>query len=355
MTSKQERVKMSNFTKENKAKVALIGLGVMGQRHARAISMLENGDFYAICDLNEEALKTTQDKYNVQKTFTSWQDMLQNEDLDLLVISTHGPLHAEMVLAAAEVKVPRILSEKPMATSLADCEKMIKACEANSVKLTVNHSRRWHKPYQELKQVLADGVIGDIRHITFEMAGGQMASNGGHFWDLARFLTGKEPVQAFGYLDKTGTKNPRGAQYNDPGAYGIVKFEDNIRIFFDMCEDYGVPFFMEIMGSVGRVVIDEKMNKWEISARSAEDRDQPMTRRPALVPVAFEGQPVNMISCCVGAMEELLSDQASSCDGADGMKSVEITVAMHESEKRGNQVVSFPLSEEARQVGYSFT
>jgi len=209
-------------------KVGIIGLGGMGRRHCEALKQITDAELVAVCDRNQEALNKVKEEYGVLRGYTQWRQLLDNEDLDLVIIATNGPTHAEITIAAANRGIPRIVCEKPMANSLSQAREMIKSCKDNNVRLTVNHIRRWVPSYIRLKELLAEGIIGDVRHVTFQMAGGQIASNGGHFWDLVRFLTGKEPVRVQGFLDKNGTVNPRGAQYMDPGAYGLLWLEGNI-------------------------------------------------------------------------------------------------------------------------------
>ena len=337
-------------------RIGIVGLGPMGKRHCEAVKMISNAELVAVCDLVEDNVDAIMNEYNVKNGYRNFDKMLEANDLDMLIVATNGPSHAELVINAAKTGIKRILCEKPMATCINDAEMMIQACQTNNVRLTINHARRWMSPYRKLKRLLDTDIIGDIRHITFQMAGGQMGSNGGHFWDLVRFLTGDEPKKIMGKLDRSGTPNPRGNQYVDPGAFGIIIMRNGCRIFFDISEDYGVPFFVEIMGTVGRVLIDEKACKWEISARKKEDREQPFTRRPSLEAISFEGERLNMILSCKDAIVELMGKgNKISCTGHDGLKSLEMTVAVHKSEEARNQFVSFPLTDSDKAKNFMFT
>jgi len=336
-------------------KIGLIGLGPMGKRHCEAVKMIPNAQLVAVCDLLEDNVDVIMNDYNVKNGYTNFDKMIESNDLDMLIVATNGPSHAGLVIKAANSCIKRILCEKPMATCINDAEEMIKVCEGNDVSLAVNHARRWMAPYQKLKSIVERNIIGDIRHITFEMAGGQMGSNGGHFWDLVRYLTDDEPDKIIGFIDKSGTPNPRGKDFKDPGAFGMILMKRGARIFFDMSEDYGVPFFVEIMGTVGRILIDEKSCKWEVFARKKEDRKQPFTRRPPLEIIPFKGEPLNMITSCKNAIVELFNSNKISCSGHDGLKSLEMTVAVHKSENYNNKLISFPLSESDKSKLFNFT
>tara|TARA_B100000315_G_scaffold243967_1_gene267949 strand:- start:458 stop:1477 length:1020 start_codon:yes stop_codon:yes gene_type:complete len=337
------------------SRIGVIGLGPMGRRHCEAVKMILDGEIVAVCDLLLDKVNLIKDEYSVKNGYYNFEEMLEKQHLDLLIVATNGPSHAELVIKAAKKGIKRILCEKPMATKINDAKAMNAICKANKVRLAVNHARRWLPSYQRLKTLLGKGVIGDIKNITFEMAGGQLASNGGHFWDLVRFLTDDEPASVIGFIDKTGTPHPRGKQFEDPGAFGLILMKKGTRIFFDMSEDYGVPFFMEIMGTVGRILIDEKACKWKVYARKQVDRDQPFTRRLPLERISFEGERMDMIESCKNAINELLDNCNIRCTGVDGLKSLEMTVAVHKSERNNNQTVTIPLSESDNEMQYKFT
>lgn len=338
-------------------KIGIIGLGGMGRRHCEAALRVAGARLAAVCDLNSQAVALITQKYDDVAGYTGLQEFLSRTSLDLVVIATYGPSHAPIVLEVARAGIPCIFCEKPMTVSLQAADDMIQVCQAQKLRLAVNYFRRWSSTYHQLRNLLRGGVIGEIRHIVFEMAGGQFASNGGHLWDLIRFLTGQEPVKVLGFLDSANTPNPRGSQFKDPGAYGLAWLSGGAKIFFNMSEDFGVPMFIEIMGSVGRILIDEKAGKWEIWARRAEDRDQPMTRRPSLARVPFEGQAgeSEMVECSRRAMEELLGDRPVGCGVHDGKASLLVSVAVHCSHALGGQPVNLPVSQEWHMREFSFT
>jgi len=334
--------------------VAVVGLGGMGLRHCEAISELENVNLISICDIDIDRVKETSHKYKVKSGYTDWKDMITTESIDLIIIATNGDTHHDITIFASENGVPRVLCEKPITTSLDKAQNMISVCEKNNTKLVIHHIRRWSESYERLKKMIDDGVIGDIRQITFEMGGGQMASNGGHLFDLVRLLTDKEPTKLIGFIDKKGTPNPRGPNFYDPGGYGMVWFDD-IRVYFDMSEDYGTPMLFKILGSVGHIIVDEKAKEWRISTRSDEDRNQPLTRRPNLINVPFKGHGMmDMIDTCKKSITDILNDNIS-CSGDDGMKSLMIPIGVHKSDELGNVLINFPLDENDFNKEHKFT
>ena len=336
--------------------VVVIGLGGMGLRHCQAIQQLENVNLFAVCDLDEIKAIEARKAYNAKMLYTNWKDLITtyHDKIDLVIIATNGDTHHEIAKYASYNGIKAVLCEKPFTTSITKAIDLVNTCEHNKTNLAVHHIRRWSESYKRLKHIIQDGTIGDIRQISFEMGGGQLASNGGHLFDLARYLTDKNPTKVLGFLDTKGTPNPRGDKFSDPGAYGIVWFDD-VRVYFDMSEDYGTPMMFKILGSLGHIIVDEKDADWRISARRIQDRQQPLTRRPNLVKIPFEGHGMmDMVETCKLSITDILEGNVS-CSGYDGLMSLTIPIAVHVSHDNDNQIVELPLTEEQQEKEYSFT
>ena len=334
-----------------KKKISIIGLGPMGHRYIKAISKINTAILTSVCDKDPLKLQLVNNKL---KKYSNYKKMIISEGIDLLIISSTAVTHSEMVIFASNAGVKKIICEKPIATSLKDAKKMIDVCSTNKTKLTINHTRRWYEAYINLKKMISKGILGKIRNITVEMAGGQLGSNGGHHWDLIRFLTDLEFKKVSGTIDKTGTKNPRGHIYRDPGAYGLLLLENNLRVHFDMSEDFGTPFFMKITCEYGRVTIDEKSNKFEIYTRIESDRKKSFYQRPKLEKVFFKPKKTSIIEACALAIKEILSNKNSSCNGIDGYKSLEVTVGIYKSFSVNKKFVNLSLNKSQINKRYKF-
>jgi predicted dehydrogenase len=282
--------------------------------------------------------------------------MLKEESFDMLSVVTNGPSHAEITIEAALAKVPRVVCEKPMATSIKDAKRIIAAAETSGTRLTINYSRRWSKGYRTLKKRIDDGAIGDLCQVYAVCGGGQLACNGSHFFDLMRFLSGSEAVSAVGYVDNKGTPNPRGSQFTDPGAYGLVTFRNGMRGFVDMYEDLGIPPRIEIVGSIGRVTIDEVKNSWAIEAREGKDREEKLGRYDLpLKPQTLITEPLDQQKLLEGTITEILRNGPLSCTGADGLASLEMVMGFHVSDSEGHIPVNLPLPSRYEGLTVNFT
>ena len=327
-----------------RARVGIIGMGRMGKRHLEAY--LRNADVYveACCDAKPGALDFLETRGVHCRKYSDWHKMLQDESLNLLSVVTNGPTHAEITIEAAKAKIPRIICEKPMATSIRAAEQMIEATQKSGTRLAINYSRRWSKDYIALKERLQSGAIGKLCEMHFVCGGGLLACNGSHFFDLMRFLSGSEPNEAVGFIDKTGTPNPRGAEFTDPGGYGLVKFQNQMRGIVDMNEDLGIPPKIEIVGSIGRVLIDEVKNMWTMAAREGNDRSAPLGKYDLpLVEHPIPSEPLDPTKLVELTIKQVLGNDEISCTGTDGLASLQMVMAFHASDREGNMPLPLPI------------
>lgn len=332
-----------------KLRAGIVGFGGMGQRHFRAYEDT-NCEVTAICEFQTERVIEQLPNFPREQIYSCYKEFLKNENLDILSVVSNGPTHAEIVMAAAERGVPRVFCEKPMATSLVEAERLIETVERTNVRVAVNHLRRWNAEYRKLIAIIKKGVLGEIRHIYFQSGSTGLGNFVIHAFDLMRYLSGSEAAWIMGALDHTGTPNPRGEQFEDPAGFGMVVFENGMRGFVDSSEDTGVQYLFIIVGTYGRIVIDEMNGLWEMRARSQELRSLPLTRYgETMEPVRFESGPYDIVQLTREGIRELSGDGGLSCTIEDGLKSLEMVVAFHESEAKGNARIELPLVGSARE------
>ena len=92
-----------------------------------------------------------------------YRDVLARDDVDAVDILLPHDLHMPATIAAAKAGKP-VLTEKVMARNVYECDRMIEACDAAGVSLTVCHDRRYHGDWTALKQIVDSGVLGEIYH-----------------------------------------------------------------------------------------------------------------------------------------------------------------------------------------------
>src|SRR6476661_770392 len=148
-------------------KIAVVGAGRMGQVHMQTVSDMKL-ELAGICDLSSDMLAAAGQKFGLapERQFTDLSTLLQQVQPDCLIIATTAPSHAAYTCAAAEAGVRFILCEKPMGTSLADCDRMISICKDRGVRLAINHQMRFMDYYREAKRLVQSDEFGELASIT---------------------------------------------------------------------------------------------------------------------------------------------------------------------------------------------
>lgn len=221
-------------------KVAILGCGDMGAEHAVAWKQA-GADIAAVSDPDAERCQRLAKSYGAVAC-SDWQDAVRHESIDVVSVCTPVSQHRDLSVAAAEAG-RHVLCEKPMALSLAEADAMIAAASANGVRIAVCHQYRGFGHFRTFKTLVDDGTLGSplYMHMTDwrevrpklamhrrDMNGGPVHDMSGHFMDMARYLTGSEPVSVTAIGGVLGANKPRLADIERPGidtANILVQFE----------------------------------------------------------------------------------------------------------------------------------
>ena len=141
-------------------KTALIGCGKVGRIHATALAQRPESELVAVCDGVSDRAKSFAEEFGVTG-FVDVAEMLEKAKPDAVCICTPHPLHAVPAVQALDAGL-HVLVEKPMAATLADCDRMLAAAKASGATLSVVSQRRWFEPVTcpESKTAIASGKIG---------------------------------------------------------------------------------------------------------------------------------------------------------------------------------------------------
>ncbi len=141
-------------------KIGIIGAGSFGTQHAEAISALDNLQLVAACRTNEVALREFVQRYG-GTPYTNHQDLLKDTSIDAVVIATPHHLHTPIVEAAAQAG-KHILLEKPMAPNLAECDQILHVAKHCNITLMVGFVNHFIPVYQQAKQIIESGKLGEV-------------------------------------------------------------------------------------------------------------------------------------------------------------------------------------------------
>ena len=259
-------------------KICVIGVGRMGRRH---IAAARNAGFEVagVFDQSPEAIATAMTECNVDKAiaFSDTGQMLTSARPDAVVVSTTAPSHCEFVCTAAAAGVRFILCEKPMASSLQECDRMIAACRAAGARLAVNHQMRFMEQYTSIKSLIDTPEFGGLRSMVVSASNFGLAMNGSHYFEAFRYLAG-EIVEISCWFDPSNVPNPRGPQYVDRSGQLRGVSASGTRLIMELGGDLGHGIEVVYGCRNGQIIVDELAGLARGIYRAAEYRDLPTTR-----------------------------------------------------------------------------
>lgn len=139
---------------------AVIGINGQGRAHLRGLKETPEAELVAVCDLNEDAARTRSEEYGVPY-FTHYEDLLKRDDVDAVSLPLPHYLHSKVALAALQAG-KHVVTEKPMAISVGECDRMIEAAKAAGKQLTVSHQGRANALFPQLRQLLHSEDFGQL-------------------------------------------------------------------------------------------------------------------------------------------------------------------------------------------------
>lgn len=196
-------------------RVAVIGIGEIAQKGHLPGFVKAGAQVSAVCSKSNPQLEKIAEQYQAQRAYRDWREMLEAGGFDAVSVCTPPFLHCDMAVESAR-KGYHVLVEKPMAITLAECDRMIKTADEAEVLLMVSHNQRFMAVHQIAKDIMVSGELGQpyLVHSVFghpgpeiwspkqewyfkpELAGlGVMADLGYHKIDLMTWMTGQEVAE----------------------------------------------------------------------------------------------------------------------------------------------------------------
>lgn len=226
------------------------------------IRLSELHEIRAIASRNKDKAIAAAKELDIAVAYGSYEELLADQELDVIYIPLPNHLHKEWTIKAAEAG-KHVLCEKPIALTAEEAMEMAAAAKQHHVIIAEAFMYRYHPRYDMIKQLIAEGEIGEIRHIrgSFTFNNGDSTENvryvkewgGGSIYDVgcypisaARYMLDSEPnavtVQAM-FSSKHGDV--------DMMASGLVEFNNSVGLTFDcgMWAAFRNP--LEIVGTKG--------------------------------------------------------------------------------------------------------
>ncbi len=331
---------------------ALVGAGGIGQVRARALAATQDCELVAIADVCKSRARALALSEDVS-IHADHRQMLGDERVEAVVVSTPPQFHEEIVTAALEAG-KHVLCEKPMANTLDACRRMVKVSRRTGNTLATGFNHRYFPAVQFVKQTLDSGLIGELDHVRAfaghtgldqfsapwmydpsVIGGGALMDNGMHIIDLVHYLLG-DVVEVYGFATsnvwKLGRSEDNGCAIlqGASGKYATLQATwtewKGYRFYLEaygnkgMARAYYAPMFSMavFMDEVGgtrrrkfnfypRTLLEEKLMGWQLTTEKA-----------------FRQEFMDFVRLCDGRSETI-------ADGFSGFRAVEIANAVYRS------------------------
>lgn len=208
-----DEMRPKNYTGK-KLNIALCGLGRYAGILADGFQSSEYCNLVGVITGHPEKAEQWKKQYNIPDkniyNYQNFDDIAQNKDIDVVYVVLPNSMHKEYTIRAAKAG-KHVICEKPMATSVKDCEEMIAACKKAGVQLAIGY-RLHYEPYNsEIKRLGQEKVFGQVRLIEASLGyrtsdpnewrlhkamsgGGPLMNVGIYCVQCSRYVTGEEPV-----------------------------------------------------------------------------------------------------------------------------------------------------------------
>ena len=333
-------------------RVALVGCGRISSNHFEAIERIDGLSLAGVCDTVEGRARAAGERYGVP-WFTSYERMLAEAPGEVVTVATPSGLHPQHGIAAARAG-RHVISEKPMAISLAGADALVQACDAAGVHLFVVKQNRLNPAIQLLKRAVDKHRFGRLYMAnctvrwtrpqeyydqapwrgTWEFDGGAFLNQASHYVDLIQWLVG--PVESV--VAKTATLARR-IETEDSGA-AVLKFRSGALGVLEvtmLTYPKNLEGSITLLGEKGTVKIGgtavNRVDHWIFADYDDDDKriEAAATNPPNVYGFGHEGYYRNVLAVLRG-------EAHPDTDGRAGRKSLELILGIYESAKTGREV-----------------
>ena len=321
---------------------------------APSINAARDAELIAVCGRDMSRAEAFAQRHGASAAYDSLGEMLKDTLVEVVYIASPNHLHAPYTRSAAEAG-KHVLVEKPMAVTVADAVEMVRTCRDRGVKLGVGFESVHHPGCRKARDLIGEGLLGTvslaqaqfghgIRGVVTppartginewwnvpEMVGGAsaMMGLGVHAVNTLRFLLGQEVVEVASITDGHTPEKPLENLATillrfDGGAIGMAACGSRMP---------GLKADAVVYGSNGRVVLENAMTsafqgKLEVASETVNTTEE------------YTPDPLGLATAQVEAFNRaVLRDEEPSSSGLDGLRVVEVTVAMIEAATTGRTV-----------------
>jgi len=333
-------------------RIGFVGSGGAAKLHARNLAIFSEVEFAAFSDTDRETAQASAKEFG-GKTYRKYDEMIEKEKLDAVYICTPPMVRIEPIEMASKRGL-HIFLEKPLATSLEEGKKIVRAVRKAGVNFQVGYQSRFQPAVKRAKDIIASGSMGSITMFYGEYwadlpaapwwshraeGGGQVIEQATHIFDLARFLMG-DVDSVFSTFDYSIHKNMKDFDVED-SAITILFFKSGVKgCVTNTCDYWGARAFVEgrIVGSEASMIV--KPFDVEVIIFKKLKLPQPWW---AVRPPGPEHLENNLIDGYYNEDRAFIDsivqgDKSRLVDASEACKTLALTTAAYESSKTGSEV-----------------
>ncbi|TDF89192.1 Gfo/Idh/MocA family oxidoreductase [Paenibacillus piri] len=247
-------------------KVGIVGCGGHANTHAAAIRESGFATLAACADIDPERARQFADKYGVKNSYGSLKEMAEANALDLLIIVAFPTVHPPLIREAVSYGIRHILCEKPLALNSEQAEEIQALAKESGALIVEGLMYRSHRQIAKARELVASGVIGDVRYIHAQfsdyassspgnwrnnrsLGGGSMTAKGCYLVDACNLFSGSRAKSAF----CIESVNP---EFNvEVGETGTIVFENGVTAQFETNHRSVWREELKVCGTKGTLII----------------------------------------------------------------------------------------------------
>jgi Predicted dehydrogenases and related proteins len=142
-----------------KINISIVGTGLMGLQHIKAISKSKKANLHSIVDISDNAKKLS-NKYKIP-LYSDVSSLLKSNQLDAVIVATPNQLHEKHTISFLKKKIP-VLLEKPISDNIKSAKKIIISSKKNKTPLLIGYHRRHNAIVSKVKTIIRSGKLGNI-------------------------------------------------------------------------------------------------------------------------------------------------------------------------------------------------
>jgi predicted dehydrogenase len=331
----------------------LIGCGTWGSIHARTYRASPFVRLVQVCDQDEGRAAHFAQEYGAEKCSTDWHNILTDPEIQAVSVVTPDFAHAEVILSAIEAG-KHVLTEKPLAASIDECERILEARKRKGVKLMVDFHNRWNLPFVNIRRMLEAGELGTLlainirlndtlfvptRMLSWAARSSPVHFLGSHVVDLIRWLTGSEVVRVFAVsrsvvLKQAGIDTPDFFQYILELKSGTTAMVENCWVVNESSPSV-FDFQCEFIGTKGTAYVNNSHHRM-VETYTAKGIGFPDVAGAA----DLYGKPVGFAVAAIEHFVEcLIYDTPLMVTDEDGLSAARVVAAIEKSARERQPVV----------------